>query len=194
MKKLAVFLSSGEPNFHIKSDLDQIANFLAEQKICLLYGGGKLGLMGYLSQKTKEYNGYVEGVTVDMFDKKKYTPDYIDSLEVETNFYDRKRKLNDHSDAFLILPGGIGTADEFFDVLNLASLGLITKKIIVDKLLTINDFYKKIKTVMVVHDLNKYSDISKIIIFLPHQIFLKVYFLFLADACEDTIFEDNDMQ
>ena len=131
MKKLAVFLSSGEPNFHIKSDLDQIASFLAEQKICLIYGGGKLGLMGYLSQKTKKYNGYVEGVTVDMFDKKKYTPDYIDSLEVETNFYDRKRKLNDHSDAFLILPGGIGTADEFFDVLNLASLGLITKKIIV---------------------------------------------------------------
>ena len=102
MKKLAVFLSSGEPNFHIKSDLDQIANFLAKQKICLVYGGGKLGLMGYLSQKTKEYNGYVEGVTVDMFDKKKYTPDYIDSLEVETNFYDRKRKLNDNSDAFLI--------------------------------------------------------------------------------------------
>ena len=131
MKKLAVFLSSGEPNFHIKSDLDQIANFLAKQKICLLYGGGKLGLMGYLSQKTKEYNGYVEGVTVDMFDKKKYTPDYIDSLEVESNFYDRKRKLNENTDAFLILPGGIGTADEFFDVLNLASLGLITKKIIV---------------------------------------------------------------
>ena len=51
MKKLAVFLSSGEPNFHIKSDLDQIANFLAEQKICLLYGGGKLGLMGYLGTK-----------------------------------------------------------------------------------------------------------------------------------------------
>lgn len=131
MKKLAVFLSSGEPNFEIKADLEQLAHFLAEQKICMLYGGGKLGLMGYLSRKIKEYDGFVEGITVDMFHKKKYTPDYIDSFKVETNFYDRKRTLNDNADAFLILPGGIGTADEFFDVLNLASLGLLTQTIVV---------------------------------------------------------------
>ena len=70
MKKLAVFLSSGEPSFEIKADLEQIAHFLAEQKICMLYGGGKLGLMGYLSHKVKEYDGFVEGITVEMFHKK----------------------------------------------------------------------------------------------------------------------------
>ena len=87
--------------------------------------------MGELSEKVSKKNGRIKGITLPMFDNEEIKPNYLDEEEVQTNFYLRKKSLIDQSDFFVVMPGGVGTADEFFDVLNHLSLNLIDKKIFI---------------------------------------------------------------
>ncbi len=131
MKSAGIFLSSRNPTFEIDSDLEIFASFLAQKNIKLVYGGGKCGLMGKLSEKVAKNKGKIKGISLPMFDDIGVTPSYLDELEIQDNFYIRKKSLIDQSDFFVIMPGGVGTADEFFDVLNHVALGLIDKKIFI---------------------------------------------------------------
>ena len=103
--------------FDINSDLEIFASFLASENIKLVYGGGKCGLMGKLSEEVSKNKGKIKGISLPMFDDIGVTPEYLDELEIQENFYTRKKSLIDQSDFFVIMPGGVGTADEFFDVL-----------------------------------------------------------------------------
>tara|TARA_B100000035_G_scaffold184906_1_gene157742 strand:- start:1102 stop:1641 length:540 start_codon:yes stop_codon:yes gene_type:complete len=131
VKSAGIFLSSRNPTFEIDSDLEIFASFLAQKNIKLVYGGGKCGLMGKLSEKVAKNKGKIKGISLPMFDDIGVTPSYLDELEIQDNFYIRKKSLIDQSDFFVIMPGGVGTADEFFDVLNHVALGLIDKKIFI---------------------------------------------------------------
>ena len=131
MKSAGIFLSSRNPLFEINSDLEIFACFLVQENIKLVYGGGKCGLMGKLSEEVAKNKGKIKGISLPMFDDIGVTPSYLDELEIQDNFYTRKKSLIDQSDFFVIMPGGVGTADEFFDVLNHVSLGLIDKKIFI---------------------------------------------------------------
>jgi len=118
LKFAGVFLSSSEPTFPIKEDIDKFCNFLVNSNAGIVYGGGNRGLMGYISKKHKEVGGIVKGVNLKLFHDQGFTAqDYIDHFEVEDTLYIRKKKLIDYSDFIVVLPGGVGTADEFFDVL-----------------------------------------------------------------------------
>ena len=64
-----------------------------------------------------------------MFDKIGATPNNLENFEIESDFFSRKKALMDNSDFFVVFPGGIGTADELFDVLNHSTLGIIEKNI-----------------------------------------------------------------
>ena len=135
MKFAGVFLSSSEPTFPIKDDIDQFCDFLVDSNIGIVYGGGNRGLMGYISKKHKEIGGTVKGVNLKLFHDQGHTAEgYIDTFEVEETLYIRKKKLIDYSDFIVVLPGGIGTADEFFDVLTHLHMseiggGVINKKL-----------------------------------------------------------------
>ena len=131
MKSIGVFLSSLTPKLNLDNDLDILAGFISESKLKLVYGGGKRGLMGKLSKKVSNKNGKIKGITLPMFDNEKIKPNYLDEEEVQTNFYLRKKSLIDQSDFFVVMPGGVGTADEFFDVFNHLSLNLIDKNIFI---------------------------------------------------------------
>jgi uncharacterized protein (TIGR00730 family) len=131
VKSAGIFLSSRNPTFEIDSDLEIFASFLAQKNIKLVYGGGKCGLMGKLSKEMAKNKGKIKGISLPMFDDIGVTPSYLDELEIQDNFYIRKKSLIDQSDFFVIMPGGVGTADEFFDVLNHVALGLIDKKIFI---------------------------------------------------------------
>jgi uncharacterized protein (TIGR00730 family) len=131
VKSAGIFLSSRNPTFEIDSDLEIFASFLAQKNIKLVYGGGKCGLMGKLSEEVAKNKGKIKGISLPMFDDIGVTPSYLDELEIQDNFYIRKKSLIDQSDFFVIMPGGVGTADEFFDVLNHVALGLIDKKIFI---------------------------------------------------------------
>ena len=131
MKSAGIFLSSRNPTFDINSDLEIFASFMASENIKLVYGGGKCGLMGKLSEEVSKNKGKIKGISLPMFDDIGVTPKYLDELEIQENFFTRKQSLIEQSDFFVIMPGGVGTADEFFDVLNHVALGLIDKKIFI---------------------------------------------------------------
>mgnify|MGYP005688595177 FL=1 len=131
MKKACFFLASTDKGINVETQLETIAAFLVSKNIGLVYGGGKLGLMGKISQKFIRNDGYVEGYTCDIFHNKGYTPENLNKLEVVTKFSERKQLLMDNSDFFIIFPGGLGTLDELLDILNLVSLGMSHKQVFI---------------------------------------------------------------
>ncbi len=129
MKSVAVFLASSNPTFEVSGDLEIFAKFISEQELNVVYGGGKFGLMGLLYDYVKTSGKKISGITLSMFDEIGATPDNLENLEIESNFFSRKKALMDGADFFVVFPGGIGTADELFDVLNHTSLGIVQKNI-----------------------------------------------------------------
>jgi len=105
VKSAGIFLSSRTPTFEINSDIERFADFLVKVKIKLVYGGGKCGLMGKISEEVSKNKGEIKGITLPMFNDLGVTPSYLDELEIEENFYLRKKSLIDQSDFIVIMPG-----------------------------------------------------------------------------------------
>lgn len=129
MKSVGIFLASSTPTFDVGDDLKIFANSISDLDLDVVYGGGKFGLMGQLNEHVKASGTKISGVTLTMFDKIGATPNNLDNFEIESDFFSRKKALMDNSDFFVVFPGGIGTADELFDVLNHSTLGIIEKNI-----------------------------------------------------------------
>ena len=109
----------------------RLGEFLALNKIKLIYGGGDLGIMGAVSNSVVKNNGEATGViTSYLVDKEMLNKNVENMLVVET-MSERKNKMFDKADAFLILPGGIGTLEEFFEVLSWKQLDLHSKEIFI---------------------------------------------------------------
>lgn len=116
------------PSFHsVATDLGRI---IAEGGHTLVYGGGNVGLMGTLAKSVHEYGGTVVGViprALQEIEGRAY--DVADELIVTDTMQERKRIMFTRADGFAILPGGIGTLEEFFEVLTLRKLGYHDKPI-----------------------------------------------------------------
>jgi uncharacterized protein (TIGR00730 family) len=97
---------------------------LAEQDITLVYGGGRVGLMGVLADAALEMGGSVIGVIPKILYKKEVAHEGLTELRVVESMSDRKAAIGELSDAFVALPGGIGTMDELFEVWTWTQLGL----------------------------------------------------------------------
>jgi len=104
----------------------------------LVYGGNYTGLMGVLADAARDAGARVVGITPQFFIDKGLGDDRCDELIVSANMRDRKTLLEQHGDAFVAIPGGIGTLDELFDTLVSRSLGFHEKPIV---LLNIDNFY-----------------------------------------------------
>ena len=76
---------------------------MASENIKLVYGGGKCGLMGKLSEEVSKNKGKIKGISLPMFDDIGVTPKYLDELEIQENFYTRKQSLIEQSDFFVIM-------------------------------------------------------------------------------------------
>lgn len=106
---------------------EQLGQMLAQRKIGLVYGGGRLGLMGAVARATVEAGGEVVGIIPrDLFEKEVAFTDLID-LRVVGSMHERKALMADLADGFIGLPGGLGTIEEFFEVLTWAQLGIHRK-------------------------------------------------------------------
>ena len=99
----------------------------------LVFGGGSAGLMGAVSRGVREEKGKILGVIPKFFEEKGYeTIDYkCDRLVRTLSMAERKTTMENLSDAFIITPGGIGTFEEFFEVLTLKQLGVHKKAIVI---------------------------------------------------------------
>lgn len=109
----------------------QIGCLLAKKNITLIYGGGNKGIMGAVANSVLENNGKVIGIMPRFLAVPEHMHNSLtEMLEVE-DMHERKRLLYEKCDAALVLPGGFGTMDEFFEMLTWNQLNLHNKKIFV---------------------------------------------------------------
>ena len=104
-----------------------LGRLLAERGIRLVYGGGHVGLMGVLADAALAGGGEVFGVITRALLAKEVAHDALTSLTVVDTMHERKAAMADAADAFVMLPGGYGTLDEFFEALSWTQLGIHDK-------------------------------------------------------------------
>ena len=104
---------------------------LAENGIGLVYGGGSLGLMGEVARATLEDGGRVTGIIPGFLTEKEKMMRDADDLIVTEDMHERKRLMFERSDAFVALPGGIGTLEELVEQLTWVQLGRHAKPVVV---------------------------------------------------------------
>ena len=111
---------------------------IARRGWTLVYGGGNVGLMGILADAALETGGRVVGVIPRFLYEREVGHDELTELEIVDTLTERKLRMGDLSDAFMSLPGGIGTMDELFEALSWAQLGLETRP---NGLLNVDGYY-----------------------------------------------------
>jgi uncharacterized protein (TIGR00730 family) len=115
-----------------------VGTILAERGIDVVYGGGRVGLMGALADAALAAGGKVYGVIPEALKLREIAHDDVTELAVVPNMHVRKAQMAARSDAFLTLPGGVGTLEEFFEIFSWTTLGLIAKPL---GILNINGYF-----------------------------------------------------
>ena len=108
-----------------------LGRLLAAQGITLVYGGGGVGLMGLVANAALDAGGRAVGIIPNfLLQREAGHPALTETVVVET-MHERKLQMFERSDGFVVLPGGIGTLEEFFEVLSWRTLGLHSKPIVI---------------------------------------------------------------
>jgi uncharacterized protein (TIGR00730 family) len=124
MKRIAVYCGSATPSDPRYIDLArEVGSTLARRGIGLVYGGGRLGLMGAVADAALEAGGEVIGVIPEALVKAEVAHRGCTQLIEVTTMHERKAAFVDLSDGFLTLPGGTGTMDELWEAMSWAQLG-----------------------------------------------------------------------
>jgi uncharacterized protein (TIGR00730 family) len=109
----------------------KLGELLAREKMTLVYGGGGVGLMGVLANAALAAGGRVVGVIPTFLLKREAGHPALTQTVVVETMHERKLEMFERSEAIVVLPGGIGTLEEFFEVLSWRTLGLHTKPIVI---------------------------------------------------------------
>jgi len=130
IKSIAVFCGSSDSNDEfIYSQAYELGRSLANKDIDLVFGGSKLGLMGQVAKGALDYEGIVFGVIPEFLKTKEIVHRNLTELITTKDMHERKLKMHEMSDGFIMLPGGFGTLEEFFEIVTWAQLGLHKKPI-----------------------------------------------------------------
>ncbi len=105
--------------------------WLAQSEIKLVYGGGGIGLMGILARAVADHGGEVEGIIPGFLTQPEVMADAPGSHEITNDLHDRMQMMAAKADAFVVLPGGIGTIAELVDILTWKQLGRHDKPIVI---------------------------------------------------------------
>lgn len=125
MKRVCVFCGSNagiRPEYGIAAQ--ELAAVLARRGLGLVYGGGNVGLMGIIAESMLRAGGEVIGVIPQSLVAKELAHHGVTELRIVDTMHQRKALMNELSDAFIALPGGFGTLDEFFEILTWSQLGI----------------------------------------------------------------------
>jgi len=130
IESLCVYCGSspGKQNVYVR-EAREFGACLAAQGITLVYGGGGVGLMGAVADAVLENGGDVTGVIPAFLEKKELAHHRVSDMHVVGTMHERKIKLMELSDAFVALPGGLGTLEELFEVLAWSQLELHAKPV-----------------------------------------------------------------
>jgi hypothetical protein len=130
IKNVCVFCGSsdGKNSAYLKAAAN-LGALLAKNGVGLVYGGGKLGLMGELSRSVIKNGGKVTGVIPKGIFSNKVINDNVTELKVTGSMHERKAMMSELSDAYIALPGGIGTIEELAEVITWSQLEIHKKPI-----------------------------------------------------------------
>jgi uncharacterized protein (TIGR00730 family) len=109
----------------------RLGQLMAERGVRLVYGGGSIGLMGVIADAVLKAGGEVVGVIPDFLIRYEVGHRSLTDLVVTESMHDRKRRMFEMADAFVVLPGGLGTLDETFEIVTWKQLRLHESPIIV---------------------------------------------------------------
>ncbi|MDG1743368.1 MAG: TIGR00730 family Rossman fold protein [Polaribacter sp.] len=139
MKKIVVFCGSSLGfNPVYKEAAIELGNYFAKNKIGLVYGGGKIGMMGVLADTILRHKGDVIGVIPKLLEKEEVVHAGVEEMIVCKKMSDRKVIMSKLIDGYITLPGGFGTLDELFEALTLNQLHIEQKPV---GLLNTNGFF-----------------------------------------------------
>lgn len=139
MKSITVFCGSSFGTDDIyKEQAFLLGQTFAKQQIQLIYGGADVGLMGTVADGVLSEGGKATGVLPQFLQSKEIAHKNLTELIIVETMHERKTKMNDLCDGVIVLPGGYGTLEEFFEMITWAQLGLHQKPI---GILNINGFY-----------------------------------------------------
>lgn len=139
LKRICVFCGSSSGNdLSITEAALTLGKIFVERNITLVYGAAKIGVMGTLAQSVLDGNGNVIGIIPDFLKRKEVVHLSLTELITTENMHERKLKMQEASDGFIALPGGMGTLEELFEIITWLQLGLHQKPI---GLLNVNGFY-----------------------------------------------------
>ncbi|WP_410005739.1 TIGR00730 family Rossman fold protein [Aequorivita nionensis] len=139
LDKICVFCGSSEGNdLAINDAAIKLGKIFSERNITLVYGAAKIGVMGTIAKSVLDNNGKVIGIIPNFLKKKEVVHLGLTELITTENMHERKMKMQEESDGFIALPGGMGTLEELFEIITWLQLGLHQKPI---GLLNINGFY-----------------------------------------------------
>ena len=130
MKRVAVFCGSSTGNEPVYIESGKvIGKYLAKNNIELVYGGGKVGMMGIIADTVLENGGRVTGVIPSILKVKEVMHPGVQEMIVTKTMHKRKQIMYDLSDGFIALPGGYGTLDELFETITWSQLVLHQKPV-----------------------------------------------------------------
>ena len=139
MRKIAVFCGSSLGfDLVYKQAAIQLGNAFVKRGITLVYGGGKIGLMGVLAETILNQGGKVIGVIPELLKKKEVVDCNVTELIVTQTMSERKVVMSKLSDGYISLPGGFGTLDELFEGITMSQLHIEEKP---NALLNTNGYY-----------------------------------------------------
>jgi len=128
MKGICVFAGSSigaRPEY--RAAAEELGRALASRHVKVVFGGGQVGLMGVLADAVLAGHGHVTGVIPEAMVAREIAHTGLSDLRIVSSMHERKAMMADLADAFVALPGGWGTLEEFFEVLTWAQLGLHRK-------------------------------------------------------------------
>lgn len=135
IRNVCVYCGSGagnDPRF--VEAAEAFGQTLGQEGIGLVYGGGGDGLMGALARATLAAGGYVTGIIPTFLVRKEHALTAAQEMLVVENMHERKRAMFDRADAFVALPGGVGTLEELVEMMTWAQLGRHEKPILIANL------------------------------------------------------------
>src|SRR5439155_1807883 len=132
IKSICVYCASGPGNDPAFVEAArEFGRVLAENGIRLVYGGGSVGLMGALAESVLDHGGLVTGVIPDFLVNREHMLLRVQERIITRDMHERKREMFERADAFVALPGGIGTLEELVEQMTWAQLGRHKKPILI---------------------------------------------------------------
>lgn len=129
---VAVFCGSRTGNDPAYREAAQsLGRGLAEAGIQLVYGGGRIGLMGIVADAALAAGGSALGVIPEFLTRREVAHDRLTGLVVTSSMHSRKQRMFEEADAFVALPGGLGTMDETIEIITWRQLGLHDKPVLI---------------------------------------------------------------